>query len=571
MLYLPNVDPVAIHVTADPFDENDRLLEIHGHDQSVAVALDIEHNAIGCEIAIGSISPCRATCKVVSCKIHPNPGETSTMAASPNDNSKTKQPPARDLDPADWGEFRRLAHGMLDDMIDHVETIRERPVWQPAPAATRDRFDAPLPHDGRGLEAVLEDVREHVTPYTTGNVHPRFMGWVHGAGTPVGMVAEMVAAGLNMNCGGRDHIGIEIERQITRWLAQAVGLPHESSGIFVTGSSMANFLAVITAKTHVLGVEARHQGLRNQQLQLTAYASDEAHGCVAQAMELAGLGSNYLRRVPATAAGCMDAGELAAAIARDRSAGNRPFLVVGTAGSVNTGAIDPLDALARIAARETLWFHVDGAFGALAILSPKLRPLLAGIERADSIAFDFHKWGHVPYDAGFLLVRDAAAHKRAFASPAAYLQRAPRGLAAGDTWPNDLGPDLSRGARALKTWMTIATLGADRIGDAILSNCELAQYLAQRIQQQPSLELKAPVALNIVCFGVRGAHDGAINREIVMDLHEAGIAAPSWTTIGGQSVIRCALVNHRTTRADIDIVVEAIVKIGAERAVEKPL
>jgi aromatic-L-amino-acid/L-tryptophan decarboxylase len=491
------------------------------------------------------------------------------MSSAADDNVRKPSPPVRDLDPSDWVEFRRLAHGMLDDMITHIETIRDRPVWQPAPAATRARFDAPLPHEGRGLDAVLADVAAHITPYATGNTHPRFMGWVHGAGTPVGIVAEMVAASLNMNCGGRDHIGIEIERQITRWMATAVGYPQDASGVFVTGSSMANFLATIVAKCTHSGIATRKAGLGAAERQLTAYTSAESHGCVAQAMELAGIGSNQLRRIAVDADGRMDLRALETAIAADRASGRHPFLIVGTAGSVNTGAIDDLTRLAAIAARETLWFHVDGAFGAMAVFSAKLRPLLAGLETSHSIAFDFHKWGHVPYDAGFLLVRDAAAHKAAFASPAAYLARAPRGLAAGETWPNDLGPDLSRGARALKTWMTIATLGTDRLGDAILHNCELAQYLAERVRSDPRLDLKAPVALNIVCFGVGGAGNGAINREIVMDLHEAGIAAPSWTTIAGETVIRCAIVNHRTTRADIDIVVEAVLARTAA-AQDKP-
>lgn len=484
------------------------------------------------------------------------------MAASKDPPQATPPTPApcRDLDPTDWAEFRRLAHGMLDVMIDHIETIRERPVWQSAPAATRAVFNAPLPRGEGALADVLGTVAAHVTPYATGNTHPRFMGWVHGAGTPVGMVAEMVAAGLNMNCGGRDHIGIEIERQITRWMADAVGYPATASGIFVTGSSMANFLATIVAKTSALGANTRADGVRAAEQQLTAYTSVESHGCVAQAMELAGLGSDQLRRIAVDGAGRIEMIRLEAAIAADRAAGHRPFLVVGTAGSVNTGAIDDLAHLSRLAAREALWFHVDGAFGAMAVLSARLKPLLAGLEASHSIAFDFHKWGHVPYDAGFLLVRDGPAHKAAFASPAAYLARAPRGLAAGETWPNDLGPDLSRGARALKTWMTIATLGADRMGAAIEANCDVAQYLAQRVAATPHLAMKAPVALNIVCFGVAGRHDGAINRDIVMDLHEAGIAAPSWTTIAGETVIRCAIVNHRTTRADIDIVVDAILQ-----------
>jgi glutamate/tyrosine decarboxylase-like PLP-dependent enzyme len=283
-------------------------------------------------------------------------------------------------------------------------------------------------------------------------------------------------------------------------------------------------------------------------------------------MELAGLGSANLRTIDVDQSGRMDVAKLETAVAEDAANGFAPFLIAATAGTVNTGAIDPLDRIAQVASRQGLWFHVDGAIGALAAFSPKLRPLLKGIEKSDSVALDFHKWGHVPYDAGFLLVRDGDAHKQAFAMPAAYLQRSERGLAAGDTWPCDLGPDLSRGFRALKTWMTIETLGADRIGDAMLANCELAQYLAQKVRQSALFELKAPVALNIVCFGVRGAHDRALSRELVLDMHETGIAAPSWTTIGGESVVRCAIVNHRTTRADIDRMMDAMTGLALSRS-----
>lgn len=470
------------------------------------------------------------------------------------------EPLARsDLDPGDWDAFRASAHAALDSVIDHIATVRQRPVWQPMPDPVRARFRQPLPRTGRSLDDVLAEVSATITPFTTGNLHPRFMGWVHGAGTPYGMVADMLAAGLNMNCGGRNHAGLEIERQVTRWMAEAVGLPDDASGIFVTGSSQANFMALLIAKCEAAGSASRSEGLDRSGRPLVAYTSFEAHGCVAQAMELSGIGSANLRRIATDAQGRMDVTALSAAIAADRKAEVMPFLIVGTAGTVNTGALDPLDAIADVALRERIWFHVDGAIGALATLSPALKPRVKGIERAQSIAFDFHKWGHAPYDAGFLLVRDAAAHKRAFAAPAAYLQRAPRGLAAGDTWPNDLGPDLSRGARALKVWLTIATLGADRIGQAMSSNCELARYLAARIDAHALLRLAAPVALNIVCFSLAADTDGTLNREIVMELQESGIAAPSWTTIGGRSVIRCALVNHRTTPADIDIVVDRIV------------
>jgi aromatic-L-amino-acid decarboxylase len=476
---------------------------------------------------------------------------------------------SRDLDPSDWSAFRQLAHAMLDDVITHIQTVRERPVWQAAPAASRERFSRPAPRAPRGLADVLEDVRNHVVPYTTGNLHPAFMGWVHGAGTPIGMVAEMIAGGLDMNCGGRDHIGLEIERQVAGWMAEVLDYPATASGLFLTGSSMANFLAVIIAKTQILAVKSRREGLGAGGLRLAAYASAEAHGCIAQAMELSGIGSGHLRRIAVDEAGRMDVSRLEAAIAQDRAAGLRPFLVTGTAGSVNTGAIDPLDRIAEVAVREKLWFHVDGAIGALAAFSAELRPLFSGIERSDSVALDFHKWGHVPYDAGFLLVRDGAAHRRAFANPAAYLQRAARGLAAGQTWPCDLGPDLSRGCRALKTWMTIAALGTDRIGDAILANCELARYLGGRVAESPLFVLKAPIALNIVCFGLRDAGDGTINRELVLDLHEAGLAAPSWTTIGGEDVIRCAIVNHRAMRGDIDHMFASLGDLARTRLGEK--
>jgi aromatic-L-amino-acid/L-tryptophan decarboxylase len=213
-----------------------------------------------------------------------------------------------------------------------------------------------------------------------------------------------------------------------------------------------------------------------------------------------------------------------------------------------------------------LWFHVDGAFGALAALSPALRPRLAGLELADSIALDFHKWAHVPYDAGFLLVRDADLHRDTFASAAAYLTRAPRGLAAGETWPCDLGPDLSRGFRALKTWFTFKVHGADKIGRAIEANCEAAGHLERAIEGSPIFELRAPVRLNVVCFALKARWPDAANEALVIDLQERGVAAPSMTRLAGRPVIRAAIVNHRTTKADIDHFVLAL-HDAAERLV----
>ena len=244
---------------------------------------------------------------------------------------------------------------------------------------------------------------------------------------------------------------------------------------------------------------------------------------------------------------------------------------MGTAGTVDAGAIDPLDALADVAG-EDIWFHVDGAFGATASLSPRLRPLLSGIERADSLAFDFHKWAQVPYDAGCVLVRDPALHIETFAQSLAYLAYAERGLAGNPPWPRDLGPDLSRGFRALKVWMTLRAYGTEGIARVVESGCDVARHLAARIGREPSLELLAPVALNIVCFRVaHGAADlDALNHDIVADLQEAGIAAPSTTTIGGRLAIRAALFNHRTIAADADALVDGVLAMAARRAEADP-
>jgi aromatic-L-amino-acid decarboxylase len=399
------------------------------------------------------------------------------------------------------------------------------------------------------------------------------MGWVHGGGTPVGMVAEMLAAGLNANVGGRDQMPVEVERQIVRWMRTLFHFPDSASGVFVTGTSMANLMSVLVARTKALGVDVRRTGLGGEGAQLVAYASNAAHGCIAQAMDLSGLGSAALRRIGVNARHQIDVAALQTQIAADRIAGLQPFFIVGTAGTVDTGAIDDLTALADLAERERVWFHVDGAYGALGMLAPDIAPLLAGIERADSLAFDFHKWGQVPYDAGFLLVRDGQAHMAAFAAPAAYLRREARGLAGGSPWPCDFGPDLSRGFRALKTWFTLKVHGTDRLGQAISQTCRLARYLAQQVATKPDLELLAPVALNIVCFRYIGAAGGALdnaaldtlNRDIVADLHESGIAVPSTTTIDGHLAIRAAIVNHRTGAVDIDRLLAAVLRLGAAR------
>jgi glutamate/tyrosine decarboxylase-like PLP-dependent enzyme/Tfp pilus assembly protein PilF len=385
------------------------------------------------------------------------------------------------------------------------------------------------------------------------------------------MLAEMLAAGLNANLGGRDQIPLQVENQITEWMRTLFGFPETASGLFVTGTSMANFIAVVVARDARLGVDVRQRGVKRFTQKLTAYASTAVHGSIRRAFDFAGLGSDALRLIPVNSRQQMDLKALEKAIAADRVAGLTPFFVAGSAGTVDTGAIDDLSGIAEVCSKNKLWFHVDGACGALAMLAETLAPRLKGIELADSLAFDFHKWAQVPYDAGFILVRNGELHKQAFSTSCAYLSRDERGMSAGSPWPCDLGVDLSRGFRALKTWATLKAYGVNALGEVINQTCELAKYLEERVLTSPELELMAPAGLNVVCFRYRfEAGDGTgvgelqdwLNKQIVIELQEAGAVAPSTTQIGGRLAIRAAIVNHRTGRAEMDALVEGTLARG---------
>jgi glutamate/tyrosine decarboxylase-like PLP-dependent enzyme len=374
---------------------------------------------------------------------------------------------------------------------------------------------------------------------------------------------------MNCNVGGRDHAAVHVERQVIRWLADLFGFPAESSGLLVSGTSVATIIGLAVARESAAPGEIRRGGVAAAPGPLVAYASDGAHVSVRKALELLGLGGDSLRRVPANPVSGMNPHALEKMIATDREAGLHPFCVVGTAGSVTTGAIDDLGALADICSRHGLWFHVDAAFGGALILSERLRPRLAGIERADSLAFDLHKWMHVPYDAGCVLVRDAELHRSTFSADRNYLSRFERGAGAGHPWFTDFGPELSRGFRALKVWVTLRTHGLDRLGAMVEKNCEQATWLAGRIKDSESFHLAAPASLNIVCFQAEvpagaGIDSDDLNREIVMRMQERGIAVPSSAEIDGRLCIRVAITNHRTRREDLEIFLAAIEEIRRE-------
>jgi aromatic-L-amino-acid decarboxylase len=473
------------------------------------------------------------------------------------------------LDPADWNAFRELAHRALDDAIDSIENIRETPAWREVPSGIQYSIAADsVPMEPSTTQAVYAEYQELIAPYSVGNRHPRFFGWVHGSGTPSGMLAEMLTASLNVNAGGRDHAAPYIERRLIGWFAQVFGFPHTASGIVTTGTSMANLVAGVVARQGALGADVRTTGVTRASHagELVAYASKEAHGSVAHAFDIVGMGSDTVRIIPLDADFRMDLRVLRETIAADRAKGLQPFFICGTAGSASIGSFDDLHALADICAEEKCWYHIDGAFGALAILSDEQRPQLAGIERADSIAFDFHKWLHVPYDAGCVLIRDGELHHATFSDDSPYLMRSAQGTGGGEPWYCEFGPELSRGFRALKVWFTIKEFGLKRLGKLIAHQCRLAREAGEAIKQTVPLELLAPVALNIVCF--RYAPElpeealDAINAKIVLDLQLHGIAVASSTRVDGKLGIHLNIMNHRTTQPDIDLTLAEAIKSG---------
>ncbi len=467
------------------------------------------------------------------------------------------------LDPDDWNAFRARAHKLLDDVIDHMETYREGSVWHsPDNAATTLSLAG-----GTGTgEAQTDAALKSLLPFGVGNTHPRFFGWVHGAGTPSGILADMVAAGMNANCGGRNHAAIRIERDLIAYCLSLFGFPDTGSGLITSGTSMATVVALKVARDKALGFADRTTGLADS-AHLVGYTSEGAHNCIARAFDILGLGWNGLRKIPVDADRRMDADALAATIAEDRANGLKPFLVCATAGTVNTGAIDDLELIGSIARENGLWFHIDAAFAAALQFSPTHRDRLAGLSKADSLAFDFHKWMQVNYDAGCVLVREEELHRRAFSDRPDYLSGTTRGLAAGNPWPVEYGPELSRGFRALKVWSQLLEHGPDKLGQIVDANIEQAGYLAQKVEQSVSLELLAYRGLNICCFryigqGLDEAGLDALNEEIVIRLQEAGIAAPSTTRIGEKLAIRVNITNHRTQLSDIDVLLDAVIGIG---------
>lgn len=417
-------------------------------------------------------------------------------------------------------------------------------------------FDEPLPVEGEPLEAVLAAVRDRVLARPFGNSHPRFFAFINATADPLGAAADYLASAMNSNCWGGDHASIHVEKQVVAWLAEILGFPRTAEGILTSGGSMANFTALATAR------RAAAPGVRDDGFAgtppLVVYVSDEVHNCVDKAVDLLGIGWKQLRKVPTDERFRVRVDLLKGAIAADRRAGLRPAILVGNAGTVNTGAIDPLDELADLAASEGLWFHVDGAYGALASVSPELRPLFAGLERADSVAADPHKWLYLPYEAGAALVREPGRMAEAFRRPAPYLVHDTDSPVLGPVLFNERGPELSRGFKALKVWAGLKRHGTRGYARAVEHDVAMARFLADEVRARPDLELLAEPVLSIVGFRCRPpgaalpeAALDRLNRQVVNRLVASGAFFLAPTILKGRTALRVAIVNFRTREDDL--------------------
>jgi aromatic-L-amino-acid decarboxylase len=472
------------------------------------------------------------------------------------------------LDPANWEELRQLGHKMVDDMMEYLQTTREKPVWKKPSDNAVKSMHQPLPQKPQHTEAVYEDFITQVLPYNVNNIHPRFWAWVQGGGTPTGMLADMLASGMNTNVSIGDHMPMHVEKQVLDWSKELFGFPVTASGILTSGASIANITALVVARNH-FSSQVKQKGLHAVPGQMMIYGSSETHNCLIKGVEVIGIGSDHFRKVSVDRNYRVRIDAMREMISEDRKAGHSPFCIIGNAGTVNTGAIDDLTALAKLANEENLWFHIDGAFGAIPKILPEFTEQLEGIEAADSLTFDFHKWFYMNYEVGCVLIKNAEAHRTAFTSPVNYLLQHEKGLSGGPESFSNYGMELSRGFKALKVWMLLKEHGMQKYARIVRQNITQAKYLGVLVTGNKDLELLAAVSLNIVCYRYNPGNLSEqglniLNKKILMRLHTDGIAAPSYTMLNGKYCIRVAITNHRSRIEDFDVLIEATISLGRE-------
>jgi glutamate/tyrosine decarboxylase-like PLP-dependent enzyme len=477
----------------------------------------------------------------------------------------------------DWGpeRGRAFATGVTEIWTELLSRLPDLPVrgrW--SAEEVRRAVAIPVPEEPMPEDRLLAYLRELALSWSTYPGHPRFLAYISGAGTVPGAAADLLAAGINMNVGGwqLSPSATEVELALTRFFAQEVfGLPEDSGGLVTSGGAMATFVALKVARDHRAGWDVRNLGVAAGP-QLGLYLSTETHVVSDRAADMLGIGWANVRHVPVDEGFRLRVDELEAAIGRDRAAGVRPFAVVGTAGTVSTGAVDPLEQIAEVCAREGLWFHVDAAYGGPAMLAEDLRPLMAGIERADSIAFDPHKWLSTPLTGGCVLLRDVSLLPASFDADPAYVHQDRERTGAGvdlGRW----GPQFSRGFWALKVWVSLLAHGRAGYARRISHDAALARYLGERVRAHPRFELACPVGLSICCFRYvpadladgpeREAYLDLLNERLVTEIQLDGRAFVSNAVLAGRPALRTCIVNFRTEAEDLDAVLAVADELGA--------
>jgi aromatic-L-amino-acid decarboxylase len=483
--------------------------------------------------------------------------------------STTVPSPALDLE-----TFRQLGYRAVDLAADHLAGIRDRPVFTPmVPAERLELLDQSLPLNGSAPGAILDRFEQAILPHPMGNGHPRFFGWVNTPPTPIGAIAELLASAMNPSCAGGDHAAIYVERAAVRWLMELVGFPVDGSmGLLVSGGSMAS-LTGLTAARHWAarqdGWNSREDGLQVGKPPFVLYLSSEGHTTMRKAAELLGIGGKFVRIVPVDAEFRMDMTALRFMISEDRAAGMRPFCIAASAGTAGTGAIDPMDDLADLCADEDLWLHVDGAYGAVGVLDPDVAPKFAGMERANSLALDPHKWLSVPVECGCAMIRDGKLLRDTFSLVPPYVRTEEGKGIGGLPWYSEYGFQQSRGFRSLKLWMTLLHLGRDGVAELVQRQNRLARKLAAFVEAAPDLERMAPVELSIVCFRFipdefRGDDSrlDALNKAIMEESQAGGEIFLTQAAIGGRFALRASTLHYATTEDDLKVLIEVVQRTG---------
>ena len=469
--------------------------------------------------------------------------------------------------PAD--QIREMGRAALDLIANYYDALASRAILHPTTSADlRVRLDEPAPAAATPFPELLGTLRAVVEEYSRHNAHPRFFGYVSSPGNPVNTVGSMIAAALNINvtCWRSGPAAAEMELLTIRWLKEMLGFPQAGAGLLVSGGSMANFAGIAAARSARAPHDVAREGMHGAAGRMRLYASSEAHFSIRKAASMLGIGAANVRVVRTDASLRMDVQHLAELVRQDRTAGHLPFCVVASAGTAGTGAIDPIGAIADFARAHDLWLHVDGAYGGIAALAPSAREPLARIGDADSLSLDPHKWLYLPVGCGCVLYRDPSAARAAFSENADYTRVI--GLQDDETFAFwDYGPELSRPFRALDLWLLMKAVGKTALAAAIEENIACARYFADLVNASEDFEMLAPVDLSIFCFRYRPKNFTGdldkLNENLMVALQRGGSSYVSNAKVAGKFALRGCVLNYRTTRHDMERLLEDLRAVAA--------